>query len=97
MPQHRSAAKAWRQSLKRRLRNKSVKTRVKTEIKKFLATLEQGSVEEAEAAFRRAQSMLQRAVSKGVLHHRTVARKVSRLASKLNAKKAELSQIAEQE
>ena len=92
MPQHRSAAKALRQSLKRRLRNKSIKTRVKTEIKKFLATLEHGSIEEAEEAFRRAQSILQRAVSKGTLHHRTVARKISRLAEKLNAKKAQASQ-----
>ena len=92
MPQHRSAAKALRQSLKRRLRNKAIKTRVKTEIKKFLATLQSGTVEEAEAAFRRAQSMIQRAVSKGTLHHRTAARKISRLAAKLNAKKAQAAQ-----
>jgi len=91
LPQHRSAAKALRQSLKRRMRNKAIKTRVKTEIKKFLATLEKGTIEEAEAAFRRAQSMLFRAVSKGTLHHRTAARKVSRLATKLNAKKAQAS------
>ncbi len=74
------------------MRNKAIKTRVKTEIKKFLATLQEGSIEEAEQAFRRAQSMLQRAVSKGTLHHRMAARKISRLAAKLNAKKAEVTQ-----
>ncbi len=88
MPQHRSAAKALRQSLKRRMRNKSIKTRVKTEVKKFLAALETGTLEEAEKAFIRAQSMIQRAVTKGTFHHRTAARKISRLAAKLNAKKA---------
>ncbi|OAG26783.1 30S ribosomal protein S20 [Thermodesulfatator autotrophicus] len=88
MPQHRSAAKALRQSLKRRMRNKAIRTRVKTEVKKFLTALQTGTIEEAEKAFIKAQSMIQRAVSKGVLHHRTAARKISRLAAKLNAKKA---------
>ncbi|AEH45864.1 ribosomal protein S20 [Thermodesulfatator indicus DSM 15286] len=88
MPQHRSAAKALRQSLKRRMRNKAIRSRVKTEVKKFLMALQTGTIEEAEKAFIKAQSMIQRAVSKGVLHHHTAARKISRLAAKLNAKKA---------
>jgi len=91
LPQHRSAAKALRQSEKRRLRNKAIKTRVKTLTKKFLKALEEGDLSKAEASFRETQSFLQRAVSKGTLHWRTASRKVSRLAQKLNAKKATLS------
>ncbi|MBX6423744.1 30S ribosomal protein S20 [Thermosulfurimonas sp. F29] len=91
MPLHKSAAKALRQSEKRRLRNKAIKTRVKTATKKFLKTLEEGDLARAEEAFREAQSIIQRAVSKGTLHWRTAARKISRLAAKLNAKKAALS------
>ncbi len=91
MPQHRSAAKALRQSEKRRLRNKAIKTRVKTATKKFLKTLEEGDLQKAELAFREAQSVIQRAVTKGTLHWRTAARKISRLAAKLNAKKKELA------
>ncbi len=94
MPQHRSAAKAWRQSLKRRMRNKAMKTRIKNTVKKFLAALEQGSIEEAEATFREAQSIIQRAVTKGTLHWRTAARKISRLSAKLNAKKAAQQEAA---
>ena len=91
MPQHRSAAKALRQSEKRRLRNKAIKTRVKTITKKFLKSLEEGDLAKAEATFREAQSLIQRAASKGTLHWRTAARKISRLAQKLNAKKVGLS------
>ncbi len=92
MPHHKSAAKALRQSLKRRMRNKAIKTRIKTTVKKFLTTLETGTIEEAEAAFREAQSVIQRAVTKGTLHWRTAARKISRLSAKLNAKKAAVKQ-----
>lgn len=65
-----------------------MKTRIKNTVKKFLATLETGTVEEAEAAFRQAQSIIQRAVSKGTLHWRTAARKISRLSTRLEAKKS---------
>jgi len=91
LPLHRSAAKAWRQSEKRRLRNKALKTRIKTATKKFLKVLEEGDLAKAEEAFREAQSLIQRAASKGTLHWRTAARKISRLAAKLNARKATLS------
>lgn len=94
MPQHKSAAKAWRQSLKRRMRNKAMKTRIKNTVKKFMTALETGTVEEAEAAFRQAQSIIQRAVTKGTLHWRTAARKISRLSSKLKAKKASQQEAA---
>ncbi len=91
MPQHKSAAKALRQSEKRRLRNRAIKTRVKTLTKRFLKSLEEGDLSKAEAYFKEAQSYIQKAASKGTLHWRTAARKISRLAQKLNAHKQTLS------
>ena len=76
------------------MRNKAMKTRIKNTVKKFLMTLENGTIEEAEVAFRQAQSIIQRAVTKGTLHWRTAARKISRLSSKLNAKKASQQEAA---
>ncbi len=89
MPQHKSAKKALKQSEKRRLRNKAFKTRVKTEIKKFLNYLEQGDLENAEKQLRVAQSLLHKGVSKGIFHWRKAANKISKLFIKFNKAKAE--------
>ncbi|MCS7200200.1 MAG: 30S ribosomal protein S20 [Caldimicrobium sp.] len=87
MPHHKSAEKAWIQSEKRRLRNKSFKSRVKTEIKKFLALLEKGELESAERQLRVAQSLLHSGVSKGIFHRNKAANKISKLYAKLNQAK----------
>ena len=89
MPQHKSAKKALIQSEKRRLRNKAFKTRVKTEIKKFLNYLNEGKLEEAEKQLRVAQSLLHRGVNKGIFHWRKAANKISKLFIKLNKAKAQ--------
>uniref|UniRef100_A0A832GPA3 Small ribosomal subunit protein bS20 n=1 Tax=Caldimicrobium thiodismutans TaxID=1653476 RepID=A0A832GPA3_9BACT len=88
MPQHKSAEKAWRQSEKRRLRNRMFKTRLKTEIKKFLSLLEKGDLESAEKQLRVTQGLLHKGVSKGILHKNKAANKISKLFSKLNQMKA---------
>lgn len=87
MPQHKSAKKALRQSEKRRLRNRMFKSRVKTEIKKYLTLLQAGDFEKAEAQFKVAQSLLHRGVSKGIFHKNKAANKISKLFSKLNKSK----------
>lgn len=89
MPQHKSAKKALIQSEKRRMRNKAFKTRVKTEIKKFLAYLENGELEKAEAQLRVAQSLLHKGVSKGIFHWKKAANKISKLFNKYNKAKAQ--------
>ncbi len=89
MPNIKSAAKRVRQSEKRRLRNKAIKTRTKTEIKKFLKALEEKDIQKAEELLRNAIKYIYKAKSKGVLHWRNAARKVSRLSLKLNKLKAE--------
>ncbi len=79
-----SAIKRMRQEEKRRMRNKAVKSEVKTRIKSFLKALESNNREEIEKLLREAVSTIDRAARKGVIHKNNAARKKSRLYSKLN-------------
>ncbi|BAU23530.1 30S ribosomal protein S20 [Caldimicrobium thiodismutans] len=91
MPQHKSAEKELRQSERRRLRNRTFKSRVKTEIKKFLSLLENNDLDAAERQLRVAQSLLQKGVSKGIFHKNKAGNKISELFSKLNQAKIKTS------
>ncbi|MGA1862284.1 30S ribosomal protein S20 [Deferribacter thermophilus] len=82
-----SAKKRIRQNEKRRLRNKSYKSMMKTYTKKFLMALESGNIEEAEKKFNEAVKIIYKVHSKGVIHKNQAARRVSRLAKKLQALK----------
>ncbi|MCY6484266.1 30S ribosomal protein S20 [Clostridium aestuarii] len=66
------------------LRNKMIKSALKTKIKKFEAAIASQSMEEAKAAFEVCVKSLDMAASKGILHKNKVARKKSRLAAKLS-------------
>ena len=81
----RSAAKAHRQSLKRRLRNRIVRSATKTIVKNAEATIAAGDPEAARLAVRAALSKLDRAAKKGVVHANAAARRKSRLVLKYNA------------
>ncbi|QOQ38690.1 30S ribosomal protein S20 [Trueperella pecoris] len=70
---------------KRRLRNKAVKTEVRTLVRKVREAAAAGNAEEAEAALRTASRKLDKAVSKGVIHRNQAANRKSKLA-KLVAK-----------
>jgi small subunit ribosomal protein S20 len=78
-----SVLKALRQSKKRRLRNISVKSTVKTAFKKAKTAIKK-KIEGAKETAIRAISLIDRAVSKGIIHKNTAARKKSRLIKKLN-------------
>jgi small subunit ribosomal protein S20 len=77
---HKSALKRARQSQVRRLRNKAVKTRVKSAIKTVRQAAAENNTETIESNFKDAQSIIDNATKKGILHPRTAARKISRLA-----------------
>lgn len=81
----RSAEKAHRQSLKRRLRNRAVKSATKTAVKKANAAIIGGDLDAARDATRTAIIALDRAAQKGVLHANNAARHKSRLLIKYNA------------
>ena len=77
------AKKAIRKIARRTEVNKARRSRVRTYLRKFEEALSGGDAAAANAAFVEAQSELMRAVSKGVVHKNTGARKVSRLAARL--------------
>lgn len=85
MPNIKSAKKRVDVIKKRTLRNAPIKTAVKTSIRKFEETLT-AAPEEAKAKMTKAVEAIDKAVTKGVLHKNTAARKKSRLAKKLNTK-----------
>lgn len=80
-----SARKRIRQTAKRTARNTARKSRVRTFIKKVETAITAGNQEEAREALRAAQPEIQRAVGKGVVHHNTAARKISRLSARVKA------------
>jgi small subunit ribosomal protein S20 len=82
---HKSAEKRARQNEKRRMRNKTVKTRVKHVTKLLRAAAEEKSKEEVGLEMKAAQSEIAKAAKKGVIHRRTAARKVSRLTKLVNS------------
>ena len=85
MANTKSAAKRARTSEKRRMYNRSIKSRVKTMITKFEQAVASGERESASARFVQAASALDKAVSKGVLHKNLAASRKSRMARKLAA------------
>jgi len=79
-----SAKKRIKVLAKKTLRNKMVKSGTKTAVKKVAAAAESGDKDNARASLRNAVSAIDKAVSKGVYHKNTAARKKSRLAKMVN-------------
>ena len=78
-----SARKRIRQTEKRTERNRARRSRVRTFLRKVEQAIAGGDKSVAQEAFKAAQPELQRAATKGVLHRNTVARKLSRLSSRI--------------
>lgn len=83
-----SAKKRVKQNAKRRVINRSRKSRIKTQIKNFESTLAGGDVEKATEQYRLVVKKLDKTAATSTMHKKTAARKKSRLAKKLNALKA---------
>jgi small subunit ribosomal protein S20 len=79
-----SAEKDARQNEKRRVRNRVVRSRSKTLVKDFVAAVEAKKKPEAEKMFTELSSYLDNAVTKGIFHRNTAARKKSRMNLLLN-------------
>ena len=75
-----SAVKRIKLAAIRRDRNRARKSIVKTAIRRFETAVRAGNAEAIREAYRVACSQLDKAVSKGVLHRNTAARKKSRLS-----------------
>jgi small subunit ribosomal protein S20 len=72
-----SAEKRWRQSLKRRARNRSARTAARTHIKTVNISISAG--EPNADALKQAVRALDKAAEKGILHANNAARRKSRL------------------
>jgi len=77
VPQIKSAKKRLRQSEKRRIRNRDVRSSIRTTTKTLFKT---ESAEEAEGLYRQLSSMLDRAARKGLIASNAVDRRKSRLS-----------------
>lgn len=79
-----SALKRIRSSERKRVRNKPVRTALKTYVKSAQGNIAAGDVEMSAEAVVRAISALDKAAGKGIIHKNQAARRKSRLMSKLN-------------
>lgn len=79
-----SQIKRNKQAEAARERNKAIKTALKTEVKKFNASLEV-SLEEAATGLKTVTVALDKAASDGVIHRNEASRKKARAAKKFNA------------
>jgi len=68
----------------RTARNRSIKSAIKTAIRRFEEALAAGNFEEAQSRMQYAEKKIRQAVAKGTLHKNTASRKVSQLANRFN-------------
>jgi len=84
LPVTKSAKKQLRVDERRRLRNKSIRSLVKTSIIKAERLIFSGELEAAQSAVIAAIGSLDKAAEKGIIHSNNAARRKSRLMKKLN-------------
>ncbi len=85
MANHKSASKKARRDAEVRLRNRSNRSSMKTEVKRFLAVIATGKKADAVAALPVLLGVVDRAANKGVIHKNAADRTKSRLTHKVNA------------
>jgi small subunit ribosomal protein S20 len=84
MPNHKSAEKRVRQTERRRVINRSNRTRLRTAMKDLRSALGKGGNNNAAELLPKTVSEIDKAVQKGVLHRNAAARHKSRLTARVN-------------
>jgi len=84
MAQHKQAEKRHRQSLKRKQRNTSTRSKMKSAVRTARETLSANDREAAPVQVAKAIKVIQTTASKGVIHKRAAARRMSRMMKALN-------------
>lgn len=85
MANHESSKKRIRQTIKRTLRNRHVRSTVRTHVKKVRDAIATGDTSAAQTALASAVRRIDMAVSKGVYHRKTGSRYISRLSEQVAA------------
>jgi len=80
-----SAEKRAGQAVKRRAHNMAARSRLRTSIKKVLTAIGAGNKDEATAAFKAAQPVIDTMVTKGIIHSNKAARHKRELNAKIKA------------
>ncbi|MBI2472707.1 MAG: 30S ribosomal protein S20 [Planctomycetes bacterium] len=87
MPTMQSAKKRLRQNIKQNLRNRTYRSALKTQLKKFLSVVKEGNAQAAQEELRLTVKKIDKGVAKNILHKNTASRKKSRLTKKFNQMK----------
>ena len=85
MPHSLQAKKRLRQGAARRVANRALASRMKTEIKRVLATVEGGNADEARKLLPEAMKRIDKAARHNVIHPNNAARKKAHLARRIQA------------
>jgi small subunit ribosomal protein S20 len=83
MANTKSAQKAARQTIKRTEINKARRSLLRTTVRSVEAAIATGDKAAAETALKAAEPVMMRSAQKGVVHKKTMSRKVSRLAARI--------------
>jgi small subunit ribosomal protein S20 len=83
MPNTKSAERRMRNSARKKDRNRSVKSRLRSLQKQYLADLAAGKKDEAAKSYKLISSAFDKAAKRGAIHRATANRKKSRLALRL--------------
>lgn len=84
MANHKSAIKRNKQNTVCRARNRAIRTKMKTCIKRIDTAIEENSLDNAHLALKEAIPVIMKAASKGTLKKENASRKVSRLTKRVN-------------
>ena len=90
VPNTKSAEKQLRASRRKELGNKAVHSRIKTEVKKFLAYIDTKDIMAAKSQIMTVSSILDKAAKKNIIHRNVASRKKSRLMRRLSLLEANL-------
>ncbi|MEW6443388.1 MAG: 30S ribosomal protein S20 [bacterium] len=85
MAHHKSAKKRIRQNEKRRVRNRQNRSTLRTAIKKVEQSIEDGNAEQAGTSLKQAVPLLDKAVTKGLIHRNNASRRISRITRKVRS------------
>ena len=85
MANTKSAKKAARQATRRTVVNKARRTRLRSSVRRVEEAIASGNKEAAASALKEAEPVISRTAQKGIVHHNSASRKMSRLAKRVSA------------
>jgi small subunit ribosomal protein S20 len=85
---HDSALKAHRQNVKRRERNRQLRTQLRSALRDIRAAIDAGNPDDVKDALRQTISLVDKMAGKGLIHRNTAGRYKSRLTARVSRKSA---------